>query len=59
MLLDVLAMQTAGCPVERHELQNPEWIMLGIIKMELASIGAEEKEVAEGLRDGAARRRRS
>ncbi|MFH2075392.1 MAG: hypothetical protein ABIJ57_08615 [Pseudomonadota bacterium] len=59
MLLDVLALQSVGCPVERHELRNSEWILLGIVKAELALIGAEEKEAIEGKSNGTARQRGS
>lgn len=41
-LLDYLAMLDAGCPVERHELTNNEWLALGIIKVESERLSAEK-----------------
>jgi len=41
-LLEVLALQDAGCPIERHELTNMEWKALGVVKAERERITAEE-----------------
>lgn len=41
-LLDCLALQDAGCPIERHELTNFEWQALGVIKAERERVMAEE-----------------
>lgn len=43
-LLRYHAMIEAGCPVERHELRNSEWIMLGIIRAEFEKAAAREIE---------------
>ncbi len=44
MLLDKISMQNAGCQLDRNELRDQEWIMLGIIRSELNTIGMEERE---------------
>lgn len=44
MLLDILSMQRAGCPVGRHELTNHQWILLGDIREEIARMQYEQAE---------------
>lgn len=39
-------MQDAGCQLGRHELRNPEWLWLEIVKDEREQIRAEEAEKA-------------
>jgi len=41
-LYEYIALQNAGCPIERHELTNREWHQLGIVKSEIEKIGIEE-----------------
>ena len=33
-LLHYMALETAGCPIGRHELTDEEWIWLGVLKSE-------------------------
>lgn len=41
-----MSLQNAGCQLERHDLTNHEWQMLGIVKSEFNLIGHEEREKA-------------
>jgi hypothetical protein len=34
-LMDYIGLQSAGCPIGRHELTNEEWRYLGIVKTEI------------------------
>ncbi len=38
----------AGCPVGRHELTDPEWIAMGILKAERQRLIREKVEAANG-----------
>ncbi len=47
-LFDYLALQSAGAPIERHELTNEEWRAMGAVKNEMERLAAEEvKEKAK------------
>jgi hypothetical protein len=41
-LLHYLTLLDVGCPVERNELTDEEWIMIGLLKEERAKIAREE-----------------
>ena len=43
-LLDWLALQNAGCRLDRHDLTNHEWHMLGIVRSEVGQIELEARE---------------
>lgn len=47
-LIDYLDLIDAGCPVERHELTNYEWLALGEIKKERDRLSMEEARRGEG-----------
>lgn len=52
-LLRYAALQEAGCPIERHELSDDMWLLLGVVKTELAQIAREDaEEKARRARDG-------
>lgn len=52
-LFEYIALQNAGCPIERHELTNFEWHQLGIVKSEIDKIGVEEaREKQDKVTDG-------
>lgn len=40
-LIEYLNLLDAGCPIERHELSNDEWVLLGKLKAERHRIGIE------------------
>jgi len=46
--LDYMAMQDAGCPVDRHELLNEEWRVLGALKAERERMSAEKARKKHG-----------
>ena len=37
-----LSLQDAGCPIERHELRDELWILLGVLKTEREIISIEK-----------------
>jgi len=44
-------MMKAGCPIERHELTNDEWLLLGVVKTEQEIIAQEEAKKKHGRND--------
>jgi len=46
-LLRYRAMIDAGCPVERHELINKEWILLGVIRAESEKLAMKDAKNAK------------
>ena len=47
-LMDYLALQNAGCPIDRNELIDEEWVLLGIIKNEFERLAQEGKIKEDG-----------
>jgi len=50
-LLRYRAMIDAGCPVERHELTNQEWIWLGLIRAESEKMSLKDAQKKSKLRN--------
>ena len=51
-LIYYMALQDNGCPLERHELLDREWHMLGIVKSERDAIMMEEAKKRPSLSMG-------
>lgn len=38
-----LSLQDAGCPLQRHEMTNADWIRLGLLRAERSRLLAEKQ----------------
>lgn len=49
-LIHYMELQMNGCPIERHELSNFDWKMLGTIKREYEIIQLERAKAKAGIK---------
>jgi len=48
-LMRFLSLLDAGCPLERHELTNSDWVRLGLLRAERSRLLMEKKYDGEPL----------